>query len=253
VKALAVIGHLSRDTIEGGAPRIGGGPYYAARALRALGRPARVIARCGAADRATFLPQVAAMGLPVTLVESAETAAFAIEYDGDRRTMRVDGVGDPWRPEDLAGVRADCVHLAALLRSDFPPETLAAVARGRRVLLDAQGLVRRPDHGPLRLDADFDVDLLRHVSILKLSDEEAEVLGDPAALGVPEVVVTYGSRGSAVIAGGTRTEVPAHPLRADPTGAGDGFAAVYLASRCDGHAPAAAARRATAVVTGLMR
>jgi len=38
----------------------------------------------------------------------------------------------------------------------------------------------------------------------------------------------------------------------DPTGAGDAFAAAYLVSRSTGHAPAAAARRATALVTGLL-
>jgi sugar/nucleoside kinase (ribokinase family) len=38
----------------------------------------------------------------------------------------------------------------------------------------------------------------------------------------------------------------------DPTGAGDAFAAAYLASRATGHGPRAAARRATAVVAGLL-
>ena len=38
--------------------------------------------------------------------------------------------------------------------------------------------MRVPETGPLRLDADFDPEVLRHVSMLKLSEEEAEVLGD---------------------------------------------------------------------------
>jgi sugar/nucleoside kinase (ribokinase family) len=38
----------------------------------------------------------------------------------------------------------------------------------------------------------------------------------------------------------------------DPTGAGDAFAAAYLVSRSTGHAPTAAARRATALVAGLL-
>ena len=38
----------------------------------------------------------------------------------------------------------------------------------------------------------------------------------------------------------------------DPTGAGDGFAAAYLVSRGAGYAPAAAARRASALVAGLI-
>ena len=69
------------------------------------------------------------------------------------------------------------VHVAPLLRSDFPAETLAALARGRRLSFDGQGLVRASEPGPLRLDADFDPAMLEHVQILKLAEEEAEVVG----------------------------------------------------------------------------
>ena len=255
MRAVAVIGHLARDTVEGGPPRIGGGPFYAARALRALGRPARLVARCGDAERPAFLPRLASLGLPVTFLPSSETAAFAIHYDGEKRQMRLEALGDPWRPEHVAGLRADGVHVAALVRSHFPPETLAELARGgRRVLLDGQGLVRRPETGPLQLDADYDPELLRHISILKLSEEEADVVGDPETLDVAEVVLTQGPRGSTIFCDGRCERVPAHPIdAADPTGAGDGFAAVYLVARCDGHSPVAAARRATAVVATLLR
>jgi sugar/nucleoside kinase (ribokinase family) len=46
--------------------------------------------------------------------------------------------------------------------------------------------------------------------------------------------------------------VKAHPIDADPTGAGDAFAAGYLASRSAGLAPVAAARRATSLVGTLL-
>ena len=77
--------------------------------------------------------------------------------------------------------------------------------------------MRVPETGELRQDADYDRDMLRHVSMLKLNDEEAEVLGDPAALLVPEVVVTHGSRGSTLYVNGRPEKVPAFPLagRAD--------------------------------------
>ena len=121
------------------------------------------------------------------------------------------------------------------------------------MLFDGQGLVRRPELGPLQLDADFDPAVLEHVSILKLAEEEAAVLGGVEGLDVPEIVVTLGSRGSIVYAGGVETHVPARPLPRDPTGAGDAFAIAYLAGRAAGHAPAAAARRATAVVGATLR
>jgi len=37
VPPLALVGNLSRDVVEGGPPRIGGGAFHGARALRALG------------------------------------------------------------------------------------------------------------------------------------------------------------------------------------------------------------------------
>jgi sugar/nucleoside kinase (ribokinase family) len=68
------------------------------------------------------------------------------------------------------------------------------------------------------------------------------------------VLVTLGARGSIVYADGKLVRVPARDLgEVDPTGAGDAFAAAYVVSRSAGHAPAAAARRATAVVAEVLR
>jgi sugar/nucleoside kinase (ribokinase family) len=201
------------------------------------------------------LPRLAALGIPLRLLEGTATSGFSFTYDGDVRKMSVDAIGDPWTPDDARAIdrRARWLHIAPLIRSDFPAETLAAFARGRRVLFDGQGLVRRPEVGPLQLDADFDPAVLQHISILKLAEEEAAVLGGVEGLDVPEIVITLGSRGSIVYAGGVEVHVPARPLPHDPTGAGDAFATAYLAGRAAGHAPAAAARRATAVVGTILR
>src|SRR4029079_15111328 len=104
----------------------------------------------------------------------------------------------------------------------------------------------------LQLDDDFDRDLLRHIWVLKLAEEEAEVIGDIRALGVREGVVTSGSQGATVHVGGTSEEICARPLPGDPTGAGDAFATSYVVARHAGFAPARAARRATAVVASLL-
>jgi sugar/nucleoside kinase (ribokinase family) len=111
--------------------------------------------------------------------------------------------------------------------------------------------VRVPRVGPLQLDDDFDRELLRHVWVLKLAEEEAEVVGDPASLGVREVLVTHGSRGSTVYVGGRSEFVPARPLGDDPTGAGDAYSIAYVVARNAGFGPVGAARRATAVVASL--
>jgi sugar/nucleoside kinase (ribokinase family) len=261
VPALAVVGNLSRDLVDGGRPRVGGAPYWAARALRVLGSPALVAAKCAAADRRVFGGALIALGVPVLWRAGETTAAFSFRYDGDRREMTVDALGDPWTPADVRGLRGvRWAHAGALAQSDFPAETLAELARDRRLSLDGQGLVRPARTGPLELVADYDPEVLRVVTVLKLAEDEARTLvGEPdedalRSLGVPEVVVTLGSRGSLVLAGGRLERIAARPVAeaVDPTGAGDGFAAAYLVSRASGHAPAAAARRATALVAGLL-
>lgn len=99
---VAVVGCLSLDSVDGRAPRIGGCPYYAARALRTLGSPAVIVAKCASADRQLLLPALIRLGLPVVWRESAATAAFS--YDGERRQMTVEATADPWTPEEALGV-----------------------------------------------------------------------------------------------------------------------------------------------------
>ena len=179
--------------------------------------------------------------------------------------MAVDALGDPWTPADARGwagralARSEWVLVGAVARSDFPAETLSVLARGRRLLLDGQGLVRPGRTGPLVLDGDFDREIVRHVAMLKLSEEEAEAvaggLEDDAlhAFGVPEVLVTFGSRGSLVAAGGRVERIVVRRVTGvDPTGSGDAFSAAYISARAAGHGPGSAARRASALVADLL-
>ena len=152
---------------------------------------------------------------------------------------------------------------SGLGRAPLPTDGLAdvdlagsGIARGRPTGTPAlsdrlTALARMTQIGSTRSGHDgFDPELLRHVWILKLAEEEAAIVGD---VNVPERVVTLGSRGSIVYADGRETRVPARPLGRDPTGAGDAFATAYLVSRAAGHSPAAAARRATSVVGACLR
>lgn len=241
---LAVIGHLSRDVIADGRPRIGGPPWHAGRALAALGAEAHLFAKCGEADAVDFSRKLETLGLPFDLAVGAETTSFSFSYDdAGVRTMHVDAVGDPWRADEIRLDGVEWLLVAPVLRGEID---VASVSDGRHVLLDGHALVRRPEVGPLRLDADFDRTLLDRVEMLKLADEEAAVVGEVA---VPEVIVTHGARG-ATVAG---VHVAAEPVDGDPTGAGDMFGAAYLLARAEGASPVEAARRAAAAVTELLR
>ena len=199
---------------------------------------------------------------PATVLPAAATSGFAIDHDGELRTMRVTAEGSRWSPEDAAAVATDAewVHVAPLLRGEFPAETLAALAACRRLSLDGQGLVRVPAVGPLREDAAFDPAVLEHVTVLKLSEHEAGIVagGDfdldaALRLGVPEVLLTLGSRGAVVFADGRATAVAtARAVEVHATGAGDTFAIGYAVARLDGLEPVAAAQTAAALVGAVL-
>ena len=257
---VAVVGNASRDVVDGGAPTPGGCPEFAAAALRRLGHEGQIVTRFAPADARLFED----LGPGVTVLSAASTSGFALDYAGDEREMAVTGLGDSWRPEDAAALEADVewVHAAPLLRSEFPAATLAAFASGRSLSLDGQGLVRVPAVGRLDEDAAFDPAVLEPVTALKLSEHEAGIVagGDfdrttAEQLGVPEVLLTLGSRGAVVFADGRETHVAdAEPVPGvHTTGAGDTFMVAYAVARIEGVDPVDAARAATRLVGELLR
>jgi sugar/nucleoside kinase (ribokinase family) len=244
---------------------VGGAPFYAARALRALGADAVIVARCAEADRETLLPPLEAQGLPIFWRPARATSSFSFEYVGGSRRMVVEDPGSPWTLDDvLEWVRpalrgVDWLHVGGLTAADFPLPTLELLAAGRSVSFDGQGLVRAPRPGPLELERSFDPLLLEHISVLKLSESEARVIVDDLAdlreLDVPELIVTQGHRGNLLIVDGLTEHVPAPTVTGvvDPTGAGDSFMAAYVEARSRGIEPTAAARDASDLVSALLR
>jgi sugar/nucleoside kinase (ribokinase family) len=261
---LAVVGHTARDVVDSRPAQPGGVPFYAARALHALAERAVIVTRCAEADRSLIDP-LRALGLPVVWRPASSSAAFRHTYRDGVRGSEIDSLGDPWTPGDVRGwaaaslADADWVHAGALCRGDFPADTLTELARGRRLSFDGQGLVRSRRTGPVELDGTIEPGLLAAVDVLHLAEEEAAALNvglderSLASLGVPEVLVTLGERGAVVYADGLAEFVRATPVATpDTTGAGDAFTAVYVACRRRNHAPAAAARRAMALVRELL-
>jgi len=266
MRSIGVVGNLSLDRVEGSRPRVGGGPYHCGRALRALGRQGVIVTKSAEPDRRELLTPLVCLGLPVLWRPGTSTAGFSMSYDGDVRRMTVEEIGPSWTAEEVRGwvskafAGIEWVHVAPLARSDFPPETLEELGRGRRLSFDGQGLVRPGHTGALQLDAEYDPAVLRSVWLLKLAEDEASLVLDRLderslrSLGVPELVVTLGSRGSLVLSARGLERVPSREVSGavDPTGAGDAFAAAYVSSRAQGHAPAAAAHRANALVADLL-
>ena len=87
---LALVGNLSRDVVDGGPPRIGGAPYYAARAWRVLGSRGTIFTRSGPEDRVAYTRHLTGLGLPVVSLEGTTTTSFSFHYEGDTRIMTVE-------------------------------------------------------------------------------------------------------------------------------------------------------------------
>ena len=164
--------------------------------------------------------------------------------------MSVDAIGPVWGEAEIDAADPDTtwVHLAPLLRTDFPAETLALLAaRGHRVAYDGQGLVRADRLGPLVEDRHFAPDLLappqrpqaRRGRGRRRRRRRRSTQTTAERLGVPEIVVTYGSEGCDIYTEATVVRVPAawRVEGVQTTGAGDMFTACYVANRAAGADP----------------
>jgi sugar/nucleoside kinase (ribokinase family) len=226
---VAVLGPAAKDEIvlEDGTEqrRPGGTPHYAARALRAVG------------------------AVPVAIETGTLVSRLRHTPDGTEQELAT--VPDPLTPEaagELLPRIEGCawVLLGGQTAGDFPVETLRLLAdAGHHLCLDGQGLARGSKPGPVRLRP-FPAALLDGVTALKMNEAEARAAGP---IDVPELLITRAERGCIVAVAGHEHEIQGSGRRlADPTGAGDTFAALYCLGRTRGMPPEAAAAFAQAQV-----
>ena len=255
------MGNLAIDVIDGAPPSPGGCASFAGVALASVDVPGRIAAMAAERDHALFDSLAERLGPLLTILPSDRTSSFRLDYvDVDHRQMSVDAIGPAWREAEVAAADPDTtwLHLAPLLRTDFPAETLALLdARGHSIVYDGQGLVRADRVGPLALDRHFEPEMLSHISVLKLAEDEAVIVADgefdastAERLGVPEILVTFGSEGCDIYSEGSVVRVPA-AWRVDgvqTTGAGDMFTACYTAHRAAGADQREAVERASELV-----
>jgi sugar/nucleoside kinase (ribokinase family) len=261
VPGVTVLGNLAIDVINGAPKSPGGCASFSGVALQAAGGPGRIVALAAERDHELFDSLLERFGSLVRILPADRTSGFRLDYaDLDHRRMSVDAIGPVWGAKEIESADPDTtwVHLAPLLRTDFPASTLALLAeRGHRVAYDGQGLVRADRLGPLVVDRHYPPELLRHISVLKLAEDEAVIVADGAfdestakKLGVPEILVTYGSEGCDIYTDDTVVRVPAawRVEGVQTTGAGDMFTSCYVANRAAGADPRRAVELASELV-----
>lgn len=261
INGVTVLGNLAIDVIDGAPPSPGGCASFAGVALEYAGGPGEIVAMGAPVDHQLFAAVTDRFGSLVRIIDSDRTAGFRLDYvDVDHRAMSVTALGPIWGAAEIeaADPGTTWVHLAPLMRADFPEDTLALLAtRGHRVAYDGQGLVRADRLGPLAVDRNYPHSLLRDIDVLKLAEDEAVIVADgefdaatAERLGVPEILVTLGSEGCDIYTDGNVVRVPAawRVTGVQATGAGDMFTSCYVANRAVGAGPVAAAERASELV-----
>ena len=161
--SVAIVGSTVRDVVylPGRAPMrsTGGSPLFAARALAALGVRPGIATRC---DDPALAAPIAELASPFCLQIDATVVQSELRYREDgERDHALPASASPGAADDITGwaapalARATWVHAGTQRGGDLGPEVLAALAAGgRRVALDAQGPLRRPQMGPLVLSGD---------------------------------------------------------------------------------------------------
>ena len=246
------IGHVTLDRF-GDEVRPGGSALYAAITADRLGLRAGILT--SHAD--DFPLDLVPPRIEVVSVPAPATTVFEHERVGDDRAQRVTSVAgalseadvpDDWRDADLVLLAPVVNEVDPRLAGVFGDAAVAAGAQGWLRGVGSDGVV-----GSVRWDAAKQT--LRTLQALFLST--ADVLGQASAMTewvqrVPIAVVTAGRRGALLYVNGDRYEVrPRRAMEADPTGAGDVFAATFLARYRRNADPWEAAEAATLSVQGL--
>lgn len=251
-RAICCIGHITLDKII--TPRHtvympGGTAFYFGHAMGRLD-PAdfQLVTSLGQSEMGA-VEELERAGVRVKSLPSRRSVYFENKYgdNPDERTQRVLSKADPFTVDKLEGVDADIYHLGTLLADDFALDVIEYLSGKGRVSVDAQGYLREVvGENVHAIDWAGKESALKHIDILKANEHEMEVLTGSRspreaaeilhAMGVKEVVLTFGSGGSLIYDGDEFYDIPAYkaPNVVDATGCGDTYMAGYLYRRSRG-------------------
>ncbi|MGN8067595.1 PfkB family carbohydrate kinase [Mucilaginibacter sp. SG564] len=250
---ICCIGHITLDKVvtpQAVKHMAGGTSFYFSSAIRNMDVSYTLVTSLAENEMPT-VDALRAKGTEVHASTCAHTVYFENIYSGnqDHRTQRVLQKADPFTVEQLQGIDAQIFHLGPLLADDIPVSLIKELSSRGRVSLDAQGYLRKvEDKNVIPVDWPAKKEALQYIDILKVNEHELEALTGLTDIkkgalvladwGVKEVVITLGSMGSVIYAGGLFYSVPAYIPTAvvDATGCGDTYMAGYLYQRIKGAA-----------------
>lgn len=216
-------------------PALGGGPFNVAIAAARLGADVEFQSRISTDGFGQELFQrLEEEGVETAHVQRGEEpTTLAVTTIADNGTASynfyVEGTADRFVEPKLVPADIACFGTVSLAlepgASRYAQLLKDFAAQGTLVALDPN---IRPFYATAAHEK-FLADLLPHVSVLKLSDEEVDFLGEDFTNQVPIVVTTRGGDGISVRAGDISLDVPAAAVEVtDTIGAGDTIMAALL-------------------------
>ena len=231
IPTFLAVGHFCYDVAPDGYI-IGGSAAYSTITAQNLGYRAGAVTAVGANfDREQSILD----GVEVVYHESPETTIFDNRYDADgHREQLILGVGGTLKPHHVPHDWKD-VEVAYLcpIANEVHPELVHSF-NNALIGVTPQGWMRQWDENR-RVRAkrwDSAPEILPHVDVLILSDEDILAYPDDLERYIQLtriVILTKGKHGAILYENGHSLKSIAYPANeADPTGAGDVFAAAFL-------------------------
>ena len=248
---ICTIGHITLDkvvTAQSVKYMPGGTSFYFSKALRQF--DVNYVLVTALAEKENHI--VSALrdeNIEVFSQPSEHTVYFENIYSAnqDHREQNVLHKAAPFTTDQMPDIESRVFHLGPLLSDDITVDLIESLDAKGTVSLDIQGFLRYvKDQKVLYKDWADKKEALQHVSILKANEFEMEVVTGTsdvrkgaeylAGLGVKEVIITLGSKGSLIYKNNDFFKIPAFKPTAivDATGCGDTYMAGYLTKRIQG-------------------
>ncbi|KQS31124.1 PfkB family carbohydrate kinase [Dyadobacter sp. Leaf189] len=248
---ICTIGHITLDkvvTTQSVNYMPGGTSFYFSKALRDFDVKYMLVTAL-AEEESHIVKSLRDERIEVFSQDSPYTVYFENIYSAnqDHREQNVLHKAAPFTVKQMPEIESRIFHLGPLLSDDIQLDLLKHLASKGEVSLDIQGYLRYvKDKKVYYTDWADKQEALPHVSILKANEFEMEVIAGTsdiregakiiAGMGVKEVIITLGSKGSLVYKDDHFYQIPAYKPAAvvDATGCGDTYMAGYLSKKVRG-------------------
>ncbi|MGZ3757212.1 MAG: PfkB family carbohydrate kinase [Mucilaginibacter sp.] len=248
---ICCVGHITSDKVvtpSSVAHMPGGTAWYFSHALSKLDVSYLLVTSLGLTEM-NYITSLRKIGMAVDVHPSAHTVYFENIYgdNPDERKQNVLEKAEPFKVEDVVLAEAKIYHLGPLLADDISLDVIKVLAQKGIVSLDVQGYLRKVINHKVYPCKWPDKDkALPYITILKADQNELlaltgldnieDAILQLADVGVKEIVITNGSKGSVIYHEGFLHKIPAYfPSEVvDTTGCGDTYMAGYLYCRVKG-------------------